>query len=97
MDYYDSVMRDQEGGAGTVCRPSKIVCRRGSWPPCRPEPHNDTQILFTTAGAGGGGGGGGGAFRIQSDCVSEVRSGVAQRSTTAQHCWVIGKLGGFKV
>ena len=88
MDYYDSVMRDQEGGAGTP-PPSKIVCRRGSWPPCRPEPHCDTQILFTAAG---GGGGVGGPFRIQSDCVSEVRSGVSQC-----HCWVIGKLAGFKV
>ena len=68
MQYYDSVTvsrRDQEAAGGPATPPSgRMVCRRGSWPPCRPEPHCDTQILFT-AGAGG-------PFRIQPDCVSEV-------------------------
>ena len=82
MHYYDSVRREEGGGGEPGTPPSgKIVCRRGSWPPCRPEPHCDTQILFNT----------GGPFRIQSDCVSEVRSG------GSNHCWVIGKLAGFKV
>ena len=71
MQYYDSVTvtrRDQEAAGGPATPPSgRMVCRRGSWPPCRPEPHCDTQILFT-AGAGG-------PFRIQSDCVSEVGRG----------------------
>ena len=66
LQYYDSVMPcDPEVAPGPA---AGKVCRRGSWPPCRPaEPHCDTEILLTTT-----------AFRIQSDCVSEVRNGINQ-------------------
>ena len=61
LQYYDSVMAQQEVTISPALPPAGKVCRRGSWPPCRPDPHCDTQILLP------------GAFRIQSDCNSEVR------------------------
>ena len=82
MDYYDSVRPQEKGpggpggpGGSGPPGPRHLVCRRGSWPPARPEPHLDNQIVFT-------GGGGGGQFRITSDCVSEVRAGLGSQNLT---------------
>ena len=67
---YDSVLPCDSSSPVSSSRSSggsssKVKCRRSSWPPCTspPDPHCDTQIHVA---------GGPGAYRIQSDCVSEV-------------------------